>query len=166
MNEELRLRELAADLAVEIESLDRLVVEAARCLEDLSRRDPTYLELRGSGAIVHDFYTAVERLLERVAHEMNGGLPRGPDSHAQLLKRASRAVEDVRPAVVGESVAGRLGEYLRFRYLFRHRYGFDLEWERIVPLLRGIGTLAPEIHKDLAAFVAALRELADRLGRT
>lgn len=72
-----QLRQLASDLKADREDLDRILAEAARCLQDLSGRDPTYLEVRGAGDIVHDFYNVVEHFFERVAVELNGGLPGG-----------------------------------------------------------------------------------------
>ena len=158
-----RLRQLADDLRADREDLDRVLDEGERCLRDLSDREPTYLEVRGSGDIVHDFYNAVEHFFERVAVELNGGLPAGTDSHAQLLRRMGRPVEGVRPAVIDEPLRASLHEYLRFRHLFRHGYGFALEWTRLVPLLQGMRALAPELVHQLEAFITTVAALADRL---
>lgn len=158
-----RLRQLLADLEADREDLDRILGEGVQCLEDLSSREPTYLEIRGAGDIVHDFYNVVEHFFERVAVELNGGAPAGRDSHAQLLRRMSRDVEGVRPAAIDEALRGRLQVYLRFRHLFRHGYGFALEWSRLVPLMAGMQELTPELRRQLDAFAAALAALADRL---
>lgn len=158
-----RLRQLAGDLTADREDLDRILGEAARCLEDLSEREPTYLEVRGAGDIVHDFYNVVEHFFERVAVELNGGLPAGPDSHAQLLRRMSRDVDDVRPAVVDESLRSRLHPYLRFRHLFRHGYGFSLEWSKLAPLLEGMQELSAEVRRQLDGFIATIQGLSRRL---
>lgn len=124
-----RLLQIADDLQVEIGAIERICEEAAQCCRELSARAPTSLERRGAGDILHDFYGAAERALERVAVEMNGGAPGGSDSHVQLLQRMARELPGVRPAVLSEPTARQLVEYLRFRHLFRHRYGFELEWD-------------------------------------
>lgn len=157
-----KLRQLADDLRQELEALKRIEAEARRCLGDLAARPPSYLEVRGSADIVHDFYNAVDRFFERVAVEMNGGLPAGPDSHATLLSRMSRELPDVRPRVVSEETRRALEEYLRFRHLFRHRYGFELEWPKLEPLLRGIESIAPRLGAELEGFVSAVLVLAER----
>ena len=157
------LLQLADDLRQELGAIDRTIAEAARCTSDLAERPPSYLELRGAGDIVHDFYNGVERFLERVSVEMNGALPAGPDSHARLLDRMARELPDVRPAVLRPEVRTRLEEYLRFRHLFRHRYGYELRWDKLLPLLRGLAELAPDLHHDLESFVRATTELASRL---
>lgn len=158
-----RLRQLAGHLTADREDLDRILGEAARCLEDLSQREPTYLEVRGAGDIVHDFYNVVEHFFERVAVELNGGLPAGPDSHAQLLRRMSRDVDDVRPAVVDESLRSSLHPYLRFRDLFRRGYGFSLEWSKLAPLLEGMQELSAEVRRQFDGFIAAIQGLSRRL---
>jgi hypothetical protein len=158
-----RLLQLAEDLGAEVDALVRIETEAAQCLVDLAARSPTSLELRGAGDIVHDFYNAVERYLERVAVELHGALPAGPDSHVRLLMSMARGVDEVRPAVLRDNVQTRLTEYLRFRHLFRHRYGYQIEWPKLVPLLQGIAHLAPDLHADLVGFMRTLRALAAQL---
>lgn len=158
-----RLRQLAADLKADREDLDRIVTEAAACLHEFSSREPSQLEVRGAGDIVHDFYNAAEHFFERVAVELNGGLPAGPDSHAQLLRRMSREVEGVRPAVIDDWMREALHEYLRFRHLFRHGYGFLLDWAKISPLLEQMQEIAPELSRQFDAFSSTLQTLASRL---
>src|SRR5438067_9539382 len=87
-----QLLQLAADLVSEREALDRIVEEARPGLDELKTRTPSSLEVRGAGDVVHDFYNAVERFLERVVVDMNGALPAGPDSHARLLAGMARDV--------------------------------------------------------------------------
>lgn len=113
MRDSAQLRLLAGDLKADREDLDRILGEAAQSLEDLSSREPTYLEVRGAGDILHDLYNVVEHFFERVAVELDGALPAGPDSHAQLIRRMSRDAEGIRPAVIDEPMRSRLHEYLR-----------------------------------------------------
>lgn len=158
------LVQLAEDLRYETAAADRIVAEAERCVADLASRAPTSLELRGAGDIVHDYYNALERFLERVANEMNGGIPAGSDSHVRLLERMARELPGVRPAVIRPEVMQSLGEYLRFRHLFRHRYGFEIEWTKVLPLLRSMTPVHAAVRQDLLAFVDVVEELAQRLG--
>ncbi len=163
MRERARLLQLVGDLRQEVIALDSIVEEARQCLISLANRAPTSLELRGVGDIVHDFYNAVEHYFERVALELNGGLPAGSDWHVTLLARMARELPDVRPAVIRAETRSRLDDYLRFRHLFRHRYGFELEWMKLVPLLTGIDTLAADLRGDLLAFIDAVSTLANHI---
>jgi HepT-like protein len=163
-SERARLRQLAADLEYELSAFDSVVADARRCLGDLADRAPTYLELRGAGDIVHDYYNAVEHFFERVALELDGGLPAGRDWHSTLLSRMARELPDVRPALVSDQSRSALEELLRFRHLFRHRYGFDLEWSKLMPLLVQARDRADALRSELSRFVATLARLANELG--
>ncbi len=158
-----RLRQLVEDLRSDREDLDRILQEGAQCLQDMSERRPSSLEIRGAGDIVHDYYNAIEHFFERVATELNGGLPSGADSHAQLLRRMARGVEGVRPAVIDESLREVLHEYLRVRHLFRHGYGFALDWARLVPLLEQMQSVAADLCAQLDDFIVTVGAISDRL---
>ncbi len=157
------LVELAGDLRQELEALERIADEVDGALLLADRREPTRLELRGMGDLVHDSYNAVERCLERVSVDLNGSVPGGPDSHVRLLDRMARELPGLRPAVLRPETRQALGEYLRFRHLFRHRYGFELSWGKLEPLLRGLTELVPEVHADLEGFAGTVTGLAERL---
>jgi hypothetical protein len=116
---------LRADIQQELKNLDRLTSEARLLLVDVPKQ-PTFREIRAAGSILHDFYTAVERIFRRIAAEVDAGLPSGPDWHIQLLLRMAASMPDTRPPVISESLKDDLSEYLRFRHLFRHVYGFYL----------------------------------------
>lgn len=60
---------------------------------------------------------------------------------------------EVRPAVIHRALANRLSDYLRFRHLFRHTYGFDLEWEKRRPLAEGMAGTLEELRTELTAFL-------------
>jgi hypothetical protein len=61
-----------------------------------------------------------------------------------------------RPAVIGRTLATRLMDYLRFRHLFRHSYGFELDWQRCTALAEGIGQTMARVQEQLQAFLARL----------
>ena len=65
-------RRLAAEIEDELGRLDRLRDESATA----PKEDDTFT-LRARGSILHDFYNGVERVLVRIAEELNGGVPQG-----------------------------------------------------------------------------------------
>ncbi len=67
-----RLARLAASIRSEIDRLVAVVAEAELALRDFSEITPPLRELRGIGDIVHDFYTGIERIFEKIAPELNG----------------------------------------------------------------------------------------------
>lgn len=149
---------LRADIQREQRNLDRLADEAQQLLADVPDQ-PTFRDIRAAGSILHDFYTAVERIFQRVATEVEGGLPSGLDWHTRLLLRMAAPVPDTRPLVISEPLKDNLGEYLRFRHLFRHLYGFELRWARCHELLADMPVIEGQLRHALDDFDRFLKSL-------
>ncbi|MBM4201522.1 MAG: hypothetical protein FJ189_09575 [Gammaproteobacteria bacterium] len=155
------LRELAADLTMELARLAELAPAIAHVR---AGRDSEHAPLfRESLALkLHNFYGGVERILQLVAVELNGGLPSGADWHKRLLDRMAQAREG-RPAVVSAATAGRLREFLGFRHIVRHLYGFELDPERLDALAAQYPDTWAAVHSEVEQFIAWLRDLAERI---
>jgi hypothetical protein len=149
---------LRADIRRELSSLDRLAAETEQLLARIPDH-PSFVEIRAAGSLLHDFYTGAEKVFQRIALEMEGGLPAGAEWHSELLARMATPVEDRRPAVISEELKDQLGEYLRFRHLFRYMYGFQLRWERCQVLLSVLPGIKREFERQLHIFLDFLRSL-------
>jgi hypothetical protein len=151
-----RLARLAASIRAEMNRIAAVVAEAQVALSDFAETTPPMRELRGIGDIVHDFYTAAERIFEWIAPELNGGLPTGSAWHRELLDNMSLDLPSIRPPVITRDTLRLLSEFLRFRHMFRNIYGFELEWERLKPLLMRLPTAWVCLQLDLQGFLAFL----------
>ncbi len=149
---------LCADIDRELSNLKQLTIEAEETL-DGARRQVTFLELRAAGSILHDFYSGIEKIFRRIALEVDGSLPAGPDWHLQLLLRMASPLQEARPAVINEDLKNRLGEYLRFRHLIRNIYGFELQWDRCHDLLYDLFDLFADLSAQLQRFQQFLLSL-------
>ncbi|HEX9731684.1 MAG TPA: hypothetical protein VGG06_06805 [Thermoanaerobaculia bacterium] len=147
---------MAATVRQQRQQVARTVNEALEALVNFADRQPSLLELRGIGAILHDFFTGIEHLFERIAPELNGGLPAGPSWHRQLLENMALDLPDVRPPLLRIETVHALEEFLRFRHLFRNLYGFELEWPKIRSLLDRLPETWSAVEADLDRFVAFL----------
>jgi predicted nucleotidyltransferase len=146
---------LKNEIALELNNLQRLVEESKALVNSLTG-GPSSVELRALGSIVHDFYTACERIFERVAVYLGPGLPGGDNWHISLLRSMEVHVEGKRPAVLEHQLAARLLDYLRFRHLFRHTYGYELEWDKLHTLVERLETTKTSLGQQLDNFVLAL----------
>lgn len=155
-----RFARLAAVLRVELSRLERVVREAAAALTRFAQAEPAVLELRGIGDVVHDFYTGAERIFEKIAPELNGGVPAGASWHRELLQNMTVDLPGIRPPVITEETAHRLDEFLRFRHLFRAVYGFDLEWPRLRSLLERLPAAWQGFRRDVDGFLRFLDNAA------
>jgi hypothetical protein len=64
----------------------------------------------------------------------------------------------IRPPVVTKDTPHLLGEFLRFRHLFRSVYGFELEWPRLQALLEKLPSAWTALRRDVGRFLAFLDE--------
>lgn len=148
---------LLADINLEKQHLAKLCEEMNLLRKEL-KGEPSFTVLRAVGSILHDFYTGLEKIFERIALVVDGGLPKGEDWHIQLLRRMLVAVSDRRPPVLTSDLGETLSEYLSFRHLFRNIYGFELKWERCQELSEKLQS----VHEKV---VAQLNQFEDFLSR-
>ena len=94
-----------------------------------------------------------------MAQVLDGYLTHADDWHRRLLLSMSEPLEGVQPAVLTECTFAWLDELRRFRHLFRHAYGAELDRERVQDLviqtLQMRSTLDEELCR-LEAFAEAL----------
>ena len=151
------LEALRFEIENELRNLERLVERSNQFLAR-APAEPDEVQVQGEAKYLHDFYNGVERIFERIAVRLDGDLPEGPNWHTLLLKRMGQPFGSVRPAVIDYPLEKKLAEYLRFRHLFRHTYGYDLEWQRV----RGLGEALPDLFEALKAqlsdFLTALEQ--------
>lgn len=157
-----RFVRLAAAVRQRRAQLAKIVDEARQALADFSETEPPLLELRGIGAILHDFYTAIEHIFETIAPELNGGLPAGESWHRELLNNMTLDLPGLRPPVLGAETAHALDDFLRFRHLFRNVYGFELEWSRVRALLEQLSTAWGKLEADVDRFLTFLDAAAGK----
>ena len=76
------------------------------------------IETAAACAMLHSFYTEIEKILKLSAREWDGELPSSNSWHKDLLIQMSAATPK-RPAVVSAALVEVLSEFLAFRHLFR-----------------------------------------------
>lgn len=158
---------LREDIHTELVSLGRITHEAKQLLQHLSPA-PSFVEIRAAGSIVHDFYSGVEKIFERIVLRLGPGLPMtGSGWHTSLLQSMEIEAEGIRLAVIDHDLAVRLVDYLRFRHLFRHSYGYELRWEKLRPLVEEVEETLASLRRQLEHFVSssAQPDVPGRLAR-
>ncbi len=117
----------------------------------VKRRSSNYI-LRAGGSILHDFYTGIEKIFESIAKEIDNRIPMGEEWHSELLRQMTLDIPGLRPPVITANTEKKLREYLGFRHLFRKRYGFELDWQKLKKLLLGVGQVRTQLEKDIGKF--------------
>lgn len=143
---------LKLEITGEMTALMRIVNEAKLLLTSVST-EPSSIELSAAGKLVHDFYNGVERIFERVATRLGPGLPSGEGWHTLLLRSMEMEAQGIRPPVIDHELALQLVDYLRFRHLFRHSYGYELQWEKLRPLVQALEETLSTLRLQIGTFI-------------
>jgi predicted nucleotidyltransferase len=149
------VKALAFEVESELRNLARVVEELTDFLQH-APAEPPKVQIQGTAKYLHDFYNGVERIFERIAVRLDEDLPAGPNWHTLLLQRMSQPFASRRPATINRNLEIKLSEYLRFRHLFRHTYGYDLEWKRVRELSQALPQLLPELRQQLTSFLSTI----------
>lgn len=155
-----RILLLKTDLSRELQNLERLRKELDEVLSKLLA-EPSFIEIRAIGSILHDFYSGVEKIFMRVAATLDEEVPKGGDWHLQLIERISYPVPGGRPALIDHELKEDLGEYLRFRHLFRNIYGFELRWKRLEELAKSLARIQKRLSHQIEEFFKFLDTLSN-----
>ncbi|MFQ5857976.1 MAG: nucleotidyltransferase family protein [Anaerolineae bacterium] len=140
----------------ELAALERVVESTEEALASLSD-DPSQFELHGLAAYLHQFYTGVESILERIAVGLGEGLPRGQYWHVDLLNQMAEERAGERPAVIDEPLRARLKDYFDFRHFFRHAYGYTLQWSQMRWKVESLSDTLTMLRDQLDAFFEAMQ---------
>ena len=111
---------------------------------------------------LHNLYNAFENVFQNIAAVFEKSLDDVGRWHAQLLERMRLDVMPLRPAVIDDEAYDVLDELRRFRHLFRHAYGVDLDPMRLELVLRKALALGDIYAAQMARFAGFLRDLASR----
>jgi predicted nucleotidyltransferase len=144
----------------ELIGLERIARGVATALERAGEA-PDEFATRALASYVDDFYKGCERLCERVAVTLDGGLPQGERWHQMLLGQMGESGGGGRPPLFAGSLLLELDEYRRFRHRVRHIYGYELETERVLALARGVAPVLWRVKAAVTAFGQRLESQAE-----
>lgn len=108
---------------------------------------------RLKGSILHDFYSACERIFKWIARDINGDFNPLEKWHKELLFRMTIEIKNVRPPVISEQMAADLNDFLQFRHLFRNIYGFELKSDLLDRLVEKFDRTASRFVQEVKDFL-------------
>jgi hypothetical protein len=129
--------DLHEEIAIELESMEKVVQELLSLQTNLGGREPTTLEKTAAAAFLAQFYNGIENILKRINAHNGIEFPYGPNWHVELFQRFVTPHSDL-PQLFDERLAAALAPYRRFRHVVFHSYGFQLDWERMTEGIEGI----------------------------
>jgi hypothetical protein len=149
---------LAVRIRAELTEIQQVVERGQRLLAKATEQnDEDFYD--GVALNLHSFYTAIERILEDIAREIDGSVPQGPEWHRDLLMQMSAEFPSIRPAVLQRSSRNCLNEYRALRHVIRNVYTFNLKPSRIQELMALLPDCYGAITDDFNAFCEFLMAL-------
>jgi predicted nucleotidyltransferase len=141
----------------EVRALDRCIAELVPAIDRAKERMDSY-DVRALASYINDFYRSCERMSERVAVALDGGLPRGKNWHQALLRQVAESGtkdgKEIRPPLWSGALLFDIDEYRRFRHLVHHKYGDELRPDYV----RGLAELAPQVAPKIKEAIARFNQ--------
>ena len=148
---------LARRIREEVTELERSVNRAQRAWQATTQAQAEQDMFVDSAALnLHSFYSGLERLFEYIAHQLDGGPPKGDAWHKELLRQMMTDVPGLRPAVINTPTAESLDEFRRFRHVVRNVYAEHLDPERVRQLVERLPGVWNSLHSELTALAGFL----------
>lgn len=155
-----RWKALAQRIRMELDELERTTAAIARhwqCAQATAEDQDAFFN---SVALnLHSFYNGLERLMELIALEMDGGTLGGESWHIELLRQMALELHPVRPAVLSLNTGQRLDEYRKFRHRVRNIYATHLSAARMEHLVENLPLTWKQVREELSAFANFLERL-------
>ncbi len=157
-----RISDLISEIKDELSNIMILVSDIKETYKELPKSQKKKRIYEESLALkLHNFYTGCERIFNKIADDINGGVPHSLDRHKRLLKSMSLEIEKIRPAVISKDTARALEEYLAFRHVVRNIYGFEIDSERLHRLIEKLENVYKRFKKEIDDFLGFLRRLSE-----
>ena len=143
--------ELARKIQVGLEELAIVRGQFDALLSIEPDADPGVIETSAACAMLHSFYTEIEKILKIIARDWDNLVPASETWHRDLLIQMSKAT-DTRPAVLSPALLDTLKEFLAFRHLFRGASIALMRWGKLHPLVMKIERADPQVDLELRIF--------------
>ena len=137
---------LSEKVEAELEQMELALRElpAGRCVPQLS-----VLELAGTASLLSSFYHGAENILKQALLATGTPLPAGAAWHRDLLQLACKQ------GVISEETLDRLAPFMAFRHFFTHSYGFELDPQRLQPLVQDARPIHAVFKTEVKRFARA-----------
>lgn len=135
-----------------INDIDKLFSEYDLIFKKIEMKTPDLFDMTILGSVLHSFYNGLENIFEIIAKNIDGIVPNGNKSHQELLHQMA-SENSKRNEILNEELYLKLREYATFRHFYRHAYSFQLNWEKMNPLIDNLQTVWNELKLNLENFI-------------
>jgi hypothetical protein len=151
---------VSADLATKLGlGLEELAIIREQ-LSPLIGKSPNWeagdIETAAACAMLHSFYTEIEKMLRLIAREWDHSVPSSEAWHKELLLQMA-APTGTRPATIPSDLVPDLSEFLAFRHLFRGASIALMRWNKLAPLVAKVDQTHLRVRRAVESFQEFLK---------
>lgn len=136
-----------------INDIDKLFFEYDLIFKKIEIETPNLFDMTILGSVLHSFYNGLENIFEIIAKNIDNSVPMGNKSHQELLHQMA-SENKMRKEIVNKELYLKLKEYATFRHFYRHAYSFQLNWEKMKPLVDNISDVWIDVKQSLENFIS------------
>jgi hypothetical protein len=127
--------------------------DSGKSLLDLCKiKEPDFVEASAAGSFLQSFYNGVESITLLILKAIKEDIPNDSHWHKKLFEKTFEASEK-RTAIFRIDYKEQFSEYLSFRHYFRHSYGYEIDWERLKPLINNVEEMWKILEEDINKFI-------------
>lgn len=135
-----------------INDIDKLFFEYDLIFRKIETETPDLFDMTILGSVLHSFYNGLENIFEIIAKNIDKNVPTGNKSHQELLHQMA-SENGIRNEIITEGLYLKMREYVTFRHFYRHAYSFQLNWEKMKPLVDNVHSVWKEVRQCLENFI-------------
>jgi hypothetical protein len=127
--------------------------DSGKPLLDLCRlKEPDFVEASAAGSFLQSFYNGIESIILLIFKTIGESIPNDLHWHKKLFEKTFEANEK-RTTLFRNECKEKVVEYLSFRHFFRHSYGYEIDWNRLKPLISDVEELWKVLEEDINNFI-------------
>jgi len=154
-----QLAVFTADVRSQMLLIRRVVEVLELRAQALQREDDVRLE--SVAYQIHNFYNAVEDLLQTIAIQFENQVTDSSRWHQLILQRMTQEVVTVRPAFLSQASFAPLNALRGFRHFFRHAYGVPIDYDQLTANLNRVRLAFPSLEQDVELFLQKLQPVQE-----
>jgi len=146
---------LKEEISIEFELIEKTIEEISILKKKIGNKTPTNIEKTAAAAFLSQFYSGIENILKRVCKFYNIPLPSGINWHSELLMKFHKG-ESPLPIFFDNEMIDSISPYRKFRHVFFHGYGFQLDWDRMKDGLENVEIIYEKMKNSITKFLNTL----------
>ncbi len=141
-----------------LRELDHIKIVAKRAVQgfEAAKQNQDDLYLDAVALNLHAFYSATERIFEKIAKDIEQSVPTGANWHRELMDQMVLEIAGIRPAVLSAELKEALEDYRGFRHVVRNVYTFHLNPDKLAVLIAGLSSVMDKLEMELTGFARFL----------